>query len=203
MKNLAIFDFDGTITKKDTFNELIKFHCGSFHFYFGMLQNILIIILYLCKRVSNAQMKAHLFNYFLGDLSKQEYNKLCSDFSSVVLPNLIRKDIYQIIQDYLKKNFKIVILSASFIDWIKPWAYNNGITDIICTKYHRTSHEIYIDEKESCYGKNKLVMLEKKFPNYRSYKIYAYGDSKSDYYFMNVANRAYFVKNGVKEWIKK
>ena len=202
MKKLAVFDFDGTITKKDSFNELIIFQAGKIKFWVGMLKNMPTIISYLRKKTTNAKMKECLFNYFFRNLTKTEYQQLAYDFANQRLPELIRPNMQKIIKKHQKEHTRLVILSASFEDWLIPWATANGFQDVICTEYSFRSNQkgITIFENKSCYGKNKVKMLKEKFPNWSEYKTYAYGDGKSDYPFMKEATEAFIVGKEVTQW---
>ena len=48
-KGLAVFDLDGTITKKDTFIEFIRFVHGSITLYLGMILQLPFIGLFYLK----------------------------------------------------------------------------------------------------------------------------------------------------------
>ena len=45
MKRVAVFDFDGTITRKDTLIEFIRFAKGSAALYWGLLLHLPWLIL--------------------------------------------------------------------------------------------------------------------------------------------------------------
>lgn len=65
MKRVAIFDFDGTITKKDTLLEFIKFSKGYIAFYKGILRYLPILIAFKIKIYPNWKAKQKIFSYFL------------------------------------------------------------------------------------------------------------------------------------------
>jgi phosphatidylglycerophosphatase C len=63
---LAIFDFDGTISSKDSFEDFIFFTHGFTKTALGILFNSPVLVLYLLKIISNEQAKQKIFNYFYG-----------------------------------------------------------------------------------------------------------------------------------------
>ena len=56
-KGIAFFDFDGTITTKDTLLEFIKFSKGNLLFYAGFLLNLHFLVAYKLKIISNQAAK--------------------------------------------------------------------------------------------------------------------------------------------------
>ena len=65
-KKIAFFDFDGTITTKDTLLEIIKFQKGKTSFYFGFILHTHWLIAYKLNWVSNNQAKQKILTYFFG-----------------------------------------------------------------------------------------------------------------------------------------
>lgn len=193
---IAIFDFDGTITTKDSFNGFIIYKFGKFQFVKAIIINSYYIIMYLLKQKTNAEMKSKLFNYFYKDCLYEDYKKDCLSFSKNKLKEFIRPEMLEIIQNYKENKTKMIILTASFKEWIEPWAKKNGFETIIATKFEVIDGIIKgtIEEKNSCHGKNKVNMLLNDYKNLDKYYIIAYGDSKSDLHFMNLSDEKYFIK---------
>jgi HAD superfamily phosphoserine phosphatase-like hydrolase len=89
---------------------------------------------------------------------------------------------------------ELVLLSASPYEWIEPWAKAVGFDRIICTKIEVINGKITgkIHPHENCYGKKKLAFLRNEISDLESYYVYAYGDSKSDIYVLNIADEAFY-----------
>ncbi|MDD2518491.1 MAG: HAD family hydrolase [Bacilli bacterium] len=195
-KKIAIFDFDGTITFKDSFNSFLIYTFGYFKFTKGMIRNSLSIIKYILKLKSNSEMKEKIFTYFYKNIQYDKYLNDCILYSHNKLPSIIRPDMLNLIYKYKEENVKLIILSASFKEWIEPWAKKKGFYKIICSEFSVNNGlvEGVITEDKSCYGLNKVNMLMSKVPNLKEHYIIAYGDSKSDKYFMDLANEKYYVR---------
>src|SRR5881397_2342335 len=89
-KAIAFFDFDGTITTKDTFLEFIKFCKGNLGFYLGFLWNSPYLVALKLKIISNQKAKEKVFGYFFRDTNIADFEKLCLAFSKEKLPALVR-----------------------------------------------------------------------------------------------------------------
>jgi phosphatidylglycerophosphatase C len=62
--SIAFFDFDGTITTKDTLAELLKFQKGKFKYYVGLVFLSPALILYKLGLISNHRAKEILLEFF-------------------------------------------------------------------------------------------------------------------------------------------
>ena len=89
-KGIAFFDFDGTITKKDTLLEFIKFTKGSFGFYLGFLLNLPYLFAYKLKIISNQSAKEKVLRFFFHGIAIEEFNRRCQEFAEQVVPKLVR-----------------------------------------------------------------------------------------------------------------
>ena len=65
-KGIAFFDFDGTITKKDTLLEVIKFQKGTLAFYTGFFLLSPYLVAMKMKILSNQMVKEKVLKYFFG-----------------------------------------------------------------------------------------------------------------------------------------
>ena len=76
-KNIAFMDFDGTITKKDSLLEFIKFQKGKLAFYTGFLLNLHWLVGYLLKLVPSDRAKQKVLNYFFAGLEQNLFQEKC------------------------------------------------------------------------------------------------------------------------------
>ena len=197
MKKVVIFDFDHTITKKDSFNDFLKYTFKN-KFYFVMLKSALWIILYKFNIISNAKVKTKIFQSFYKNKDYNQYSKDCQKYVQNQLDNIIKDNMKNLISSYHNNKYQLILLSASFKEWLEPWAKKNNFDKVICSSFVINNNVIdgNILENYSCYSKNKLKMLKENVPDILYYEdIIAYGDSKSDKYFMDIANQSYLVKN--------
>jgi len=191
---LAIFDFDKTITTKDSFNDFFIAQFGIINFLIFMLRNSFYVSLYITGRMENHVIKEKLLSNYFKNASYPEFAEKCREYSRYRLPGIINKECIKKIIWHKQMNHELVLLSASLYEWIEPWAKDIGFSHIICTKIEIIDGKVTgkIKSEENCYGKNKLNLLNKIFNDMTSYYIYAYGDSKSDKYFLEIADEAFY-----------
>ena len=178
---IAAFDFDGTITKNDSFLRFIIKSRGVFRSIIGFALLSPVILLYLLKLIPNWKAKSMVFAYFFRKESLDSFNGYCEAFVPSIEGNS-KESAVDRINYHRSKGHKIVIISASIENWIRPWAVKNQIDNVIGTKIELDNDQ-YLTGKfltKNCYGQEKVNRLLEVFPERDSYTLYAYGDSKGD-----------------------
>jgi HAD superfamily hydrolase (TIGR01490 family) len=189
---IAFFDFDGTITSKDTLLEIIKFQKGRVAFYFGFLIHAPWLLGYKLKILPNDMVKQKILAYFFAGISEAVFQENCNLFAEKKLPGLIRPDALAEIRRLSESGFEIVVVSASAGNWIRKW------TDSLSLKLISTRLEVKNGrmtgkiEGKNCHGEQKVVCI-KELWNLSVYKeIYAFGDSSGDLPMLALATRSFY-----------
>lgn len=191
IKKIAFFDFDGTITTKDSLFEFIKFSKGKMAFYFGFFLNTPFLIAFKLKIISNQRAKQRILKFFFGNTSQLTFQNYCEDFCRSALPSLIRPKALMEIQKLKNSGIDVVIVSASPENWIQPWAHKMKIKLLAtCLEIKNEKITGKITGK-NCHGKEKIKRIQDTY-NLNDYKeIYAYGDSKADLPMMSIATYSF------------
>lgn len=190
---LYAFDFDGTITTKDTFIAFIRFVKGDLRTFLGLLLYAPILIMMKLKLYPNWKAKQHLFTYFFKGMNMKEFKLKCNEFARHN-KTLIRPLALIEIQKALKEGEKVIIITASIDMWVRPFFSElDKNIHIVGTK---------IEEKEgkvtghfvtrNCYGAEKVNRLKEIMPNRDSYELISYGDSRGDKELLEYADKGYF-----------
>jgi len=186
--NLALFDFDGTLTKKDSLNEFLKYSVDTQTYLQNMLRFGPFFILWQLKFMSNSTAKQHLLKIFFKDMDKNEFEKLAKEFSLTKIDSILREDRFKILQEHKQNGDRVIIVSASLQSWLQPWCDKNKI-ELLCTQIE------FIDGKvtgkfstPNCHGFEKVNRI-KEFLDLDIYEtIYAYGDSSGDVQMLDIAD---------------
>ena len=193
MKNkIAFFDFDGTITTRDTLLEFIKFSRGTMPFYLGFILNSPWLIAYKLKLISNQTAKERILKHFFGKMPLADFEKTCGDFAQKVLPGLLRPKALTEIGTLREQNATIVIVSASPGNWIRPWADTLGL-QLIATRLETSegalTGRIY---QRNCHGQEKVSRINESFRLDEYEPILAYGDTGGDKPMLALANISFY-----------
>lgn len=190
---IAAFDFDGTITTKDTLFDFVKFHVGSKNFYKGLIFLSPILILYKLGFIRNDIAKQKLFTYFFKNISIEVFNKASEDYIKRI-QDIIRPEIINKIKWHQSQNHTVIIISASISNWIQPWAKTMDVEKVLATEI-ATIDDLIVGafSTANCYGQEKVNRLLVEFPNRAEYVLYAYGDSAGDKELLALADYPTFI----------
>jgi phosphatidylglycerophosphatase C len=191
-KQIAFFDFDGTITTRDTLLEFIKFSKGRAAFYFGFILNLHYLIAYKIGIISNQLAKERILSYFFKNTDLMTFENYCSQFSTMILPGLIRAGAKEEIKRFIDRGTAVVIVTASAENWVRPWTDAMGIELIgsILELHEETLtgkiHDI------NCHGEEKVRRITERFSLADYEEIFAYGDTSGDKPMMAIAHKSHY-----------
>lgn len=191
-KKIAFFDFDGTITKKDSLVEVIKFQKGKAAFYSGFLLHSHWLIAYKLKLIPNGLVKQKMLTYFFAGIPELVFQEKCDLFADRILPGMIRPGALAEIDRLRKDGFEMVVVSASAGNWIRKWTDRLSL-DLIATKLEVKNGSITGKiEGKNCHGNQKAVCITERW-NLTDYdEVYVYGDSPGDKPMMALATRSFY-----------
>jgi phosphatidylglycerophosphatase C len=191
-KKIAFFDFDGTITTKDTLLEIIKFQKGKTSFYFGFILNTHWLIAYKLNWLSNNTAKQKILTYFFAGTAEGVFQAKCDLFAENIIPGLVRPGALSEINQLRSKGFEIVVVSASAGNWIRKWT-NSFSLQLIATKLEVKNGLITgrIDG-ENNHGEQKAMNIKQRWNLDEYAEIYAYGDSSGDKPMLDLATKSFY-----------
>ena len=199
-KVVAIFDFDGTLTKGDTFLPFLYYSFGAYRTLFGLIYLSPFILAYLVKIISNDRAKSKMINFFLKNKDVAVINRNAIFYIDKKLEKYLRKNIINRLKWHQSKSHTTILISASLDVYVKPWANKLNFNFVEATKLVRDKNLFTgkIDGN-NCYGKEKVRRLKKILGNdFSEYEVYGYGDGDGDKYFLELCDHKYF-KNDIKE----
>lgn len=179
-RRIAFFDFDGTVTNRDTLLEMFRYRHGGFKLWFGFLLHAPVMIAYRLKLVSNQFAKEEMLRFFFGNMPLGQFRAQSVAFSKNKLPHFIRSKALEEIKKLQASGAEVVIVSASAQDWIKDWCSEMGLS-LIATQLEVKEGKVTGKiEGHNCHGKEKVRRIQLAY-NLSDYnEIYCYGDSRGD-----------------------
>jgi HAD superfamily hydrolase (TIGR01490 family) len=189
---LVLFDFDGTLTDKDTFFEFISFVHGKFQRILGLMILSPILILFKLGLVKNQFAKESVLKYFFKGTSLSKFNENCALFSKSRVPKLIRANALTSLKEHISYGAIVVVVSASPENWVREWCHLQGI-DCISTRLKVIDNLITGElDGNNCYGPEKVRRVKEVFEIEHFKEIIAYGDSSGDKEMLAIASKPYY-----------
>jgi phosphatidylglycerophosphatase C len=186
-KSIAFFDFDGTITRKDTMLEFARYSRGSAGYWIGIGLLSPWLIAMKMGLISKRKAKEKLLTYFFEKTDLEKFNADCQSFAAHIIPRLVRQDALLAIKKHREENTAIVIVSASAENWVAPWCIQNNF-QYICTRLEVKEQKITGKLLgQNCNGPEKVSRIKEKFDTAEYENIYCYGDSKGDKPMLQIA----------------
>ena len=120
MKTIYAFDFDGTITSRDTLIEFIRFVFGTRRMILGFLLHLPWLLLMRLGLYDNGKAKQRVFKYFFGGMELTAFNSHCELFAQSHA-YLIRPDMERLLANLQEECQEVVVVSASITNWVAPF----------------------------------------------------------------------------------
>ena len=80
-RSIAFFDFDGTVTRKDSLADFIQYTVGKPTYYIGLLKLSPILMAYTFKLIPNYIAKEKLITYFFKGWDINQFKRLAEQYS--------------------------------------------------------------------------------------------------------------------------
>lgn len=191
-KQLVLFDFDGTITTKDTLEEFMIFYRGKTKYYLGLAALSPILGAYVLKLISNWKSKQFFLKWFLKGEDVSEFNQKCIEFTETKLDKLVRPAALEAIRKYQQSGATVAVVSASAINWVKPWCDKYGLI-CLATRLEIVNNKITGNfEGKNCHGAEKVCRIQEHFQLNDFNHIVAFGDSSGDTEMLALAHEKYY-----------
>jgi len=189
MKKIYAFDFDGTLTTKDTLLEFIRYAKGSTALGWGFLRYAHLLVLMKLGLYPNWKAKQKVFAYFFKGMSITDFNALCQAFAASS-QHLLRPAGIKAIQQAKSEGSEVLIVSASIDNWVQPFFTEVKVlgTQIEVKDGMLTGRFL----TKNCYGQEKVNRILTLFPNRKDYHLTAFGDSRGDKEMLAFADESYF-----------
>lgn len=191
---VAAFDFDGTLTRRDTLFPFLLHTLGMTAFVRDVFVLSPTLAGYGLGLIRNDIAKEKVFVRCLAGMTMDELRQQGELFAAKVLPNLLRPEAMQRLNWHKQQGHRCVVISASLELYVRPWAIKAGFDDVIAT-HLQTREEGHISGKlagANCFGIEKVRRLEALLGNRDGYTLYAYGDSRGDRELLSSADYAYY-----------
>lgn len=192
MKCLALFDFDGTITTKETFSPFLHYAVPFYRRVFigSMLGTFIAAYKAGLLRPSYLR-KCLVMGAFFG-ADETSLNEKGLIFSRIYLSKYVRPLALERIRWHKRRGDTVVLVSASLSTYLSDWAQNIGI-DLVCSKLESSKGVLTgLYQDGDCTGPTKAQRIRDRYNLDSFQSVYAYGDTAEDFDLLSLADKRDF-----------
>ena len=191
-EQIYIYDFDGTLTRRDSFLDFIRYTCGSRSLYCGLLLFSPLLILMKLQLYANGRAKERLFTHFFQGMSIRVFDDLCAKYG-LSRADLLLDAARKAVNEVASNGYRIFIVSASVDRWVLPFFRDVPNVTVIGTQLEVENGLVTGRfSTPNCYGAEKVRRIQALLPYREQYKLIAHGDSRGDKEMLNYADQGYF-----------
>jgi HAD superfamily hydrolase (TIGR01490 family) len=186
---LAAFDFDGTITRRDTLYPFLRALVGRRRLVTAALADLPRLGAAAVGRGDRDEAKARLFERLLAGREASEVRQLGLEHARRVVAVGIRPEMRRRIAWHCERGHEVAIVSASLDVYLDEIGRELGVDHVICTTLEvRDGLLTGVMVGGNCRGDNKVHRLRAAFADLDDRELWAYGDSAGDDAMLAIAD---------------
>lgn len=193
MRELALFDFDGTTTKLDSLDSFFKFISTKRTYLFNKyVLSLPHLLFYKLKIIDYHAVKYARIRFFFRKHTLDELLEKSENFSRGILPSLLRDSAMQRIRWHQNLGHTVYIVSASIDLILKTWCQSQNvglITNTLEIINGKCTGNFLLPD---CNGAEKVRRIKQMIVISDFTKIYAYGDTEMDLPMLELADEKYY-----------
>ncbi len=196
-KNIvAYFDFDGTLTMRDTLVPFLIYVCGLGKFIRQVPIIMPWVILYGLKFIDNENLKQRMLRLMIKGASIAELENKAKKFAQTNLNKYLEPDIYAKMEWHIEQGHSVYLVSANLALYLKYWAKLHKLSGVIATEIEFVAAKCTGNlASRNCYGAQKVLRVNQYLQekNLHYAYSYGYGNSRGDYELLTMCNEGFFV----------
>ena len=190
--NLALFDFDGTITFGDTWTPFMRRAVRRSRRLAGRVLLVPPYVAYKSAiiRVGRVREMAARIGFSGEDAS--HVRDLGRQYAADTLPGLVRPEAAARLEWHRARGDEIVVVSASLDVYLAPWCRERGLSYICTTLEEREGTLTGRCLDGDCSAGEKVRRVRARYLLTKYDAIYAYGDTADDRPMLEIADKKYY-----------
>ncbi|UNK42184.1 HAD-IB family hydrolase [Luteimonas sp. S4-F44] len=188
LPDLALFDFDGTITTRETFPDLLVAATPRWRRIVGRVLLAPIVIAYRLGLLSGIRTRAALVRYAFSGLPAAHVAAAGAMLAATRLPALVRPRMQARIDWHRARGDTVVVVSGNLDLMLAPWCAAQGVA-LLCSTLEQVDGRLtgrYAGAQ--CAGDEKAKRVHAAYPREAFAQVYAYGDTDEDLALLRIAD---------------
>ena len=161
---IHVFDFDGTLTTRDTLLLFIRHARGWWALFGGLLLFSPLLVLMKLHLADNGRTKERLFCHYFSGMLERDFDALCQSFARSHTHVLRTAGLRTVLQA-LDRGDRVVVLSASIDRWVeaclRPFLVSSSLFQVLGTEIEVVDGRLTGRfATPNCYGPEKVRRLK-------------------------------------------
>lgn len=198
--NLALFDFDGTISSSDTWTPFMRLAVRPSRMLVGQVLMLPVAIGYRLGAISASRGRQIATRLAFRGEDAARIRECGVDYARRVLPRTVQSRAIERVAWHRSRGDEVVVVSAALDAYLSPWCQAQGL-DHICTVLQEKQGRLtgkYLSG--DCCGEEKARRIKARYDLRRYERVYAYGDSVEDREMLELAHIKIYRGNEISSW---
>ena len=193
LREIVVFDFDGTITTRDTFALFLRYYAGVLGWAWRIMILLPVFFLYGLRIIDRNAVKHAVIRRFFKNADQQTLDTKAAQFAAEVIPGLIRPQAQAELDVHKNDLESLYICSASITPYLEAWAKAQGIKHVLATELAE-HNGTYTGEIKgwNIWGPGKVRRINAEFGDVPFRIREAYGDSRGDRELLHAADVSHY-----------
>lgn len=196
-KSLVLFDFDGTITRRDTLFEFTRHTHSAASRAWRMVIAAPFLTAHAVRLLNARRAKEALLKTFYAGWHRDEFLEHGRRFAEGLMRNRngVHQSVMARLESHVARGDHVCIVSASASAWVRPFAERCGV-DCICTELEFDAALCFTGRLAgpNINGDEKARAVRTRYDVTRFERVVAFGNTKGDLPMLQMAHEAYMVR---------
>ena len=185
--DLALFDFDGTLTTRETFPDFMRYVVSRPRLLAGGVLLAPVVFGYRRGWVAGNPTRASIVQVGLRGVNAARLRMQGEAFARDVLPGVLRSEAMARLQRHRERGDRIVVVSGGLDVYLAPWCATQGV-ELLCSVLAERGGRITGYAGAQCVGEEKVRRVRALCDPQAYAAVHAYGDTHEDLAMLAMAH---------------
>ena len=190
--DLALFDFDGTITSRETMPDFVRAAVRPWRLRWGGAMLAPLVAGYRLGIVRGTTVRAAICHVGFRGMPVDEYRAQGLEFARRVLPSTLRPDVMRRIDAHRNRGDRVIVVSGGLDVYLGPWCAAHGL-EVLCSALAERDGVLtgrYAGPQ--CVRGHKATRVRATCALDAFERIHAYGDTPEDRELLDLAHERWY-----------
>ena len=185
--DLALFDFDGTLTTRETFPDFMRYAVARPRLLVGGVMLAPVVFGYRRGWVAGNPTRASIVQVGLRGMDAARLRAQGDAFAREALPDVLRPEAMARLVWHRDRGDRVVVVSGGLDVYLAPWCVTQGI-ELLCSVLAERNGRITGYAGAQCVGEEKARRVRALCDPQAYAAIHAYGDTHEDQAMLAMAH---------------